>query len=716
MLWRSMLSAIPRRVWSTQWALRYGPAAIPTIPKGFVETECDKIARPCCIVPTTCGRCGGFHTTAPLRLPVSPPSSRAGRIESAGLTTDVSAEAFTRPIPGNGYVGPIKCIPPTKIHAALYKHVVTDGHRVALVLGSPGCGKTSTACMFATWLREKGHRVHMVGGGDDINVLIKADVESVAPVEDFQGKPSRPTPDIIIVDEANRHFGNTDFTAKFIKDRRYYLVCFGTSAHVKWDVSPQVLRENRFWMFGPSVDRVEVQRYLSDVMFYLAPEGAQALRDAIAKSLFDFCGGNMNVTIATLSTLLEGRNQRTFPTTMEVVQRHSPRVIVNGTWEIHHKNLFTHIGAVGYADLGDWVTLNEEVKGLVRKGFVAPLRDYDDAPSAIVKVDPPDWQRVVAAHSWQHEYARLVGVKPMPTKINEKLDAAILHPFDLVLRSVSSLDVNVFIASRIAGSRTDIPATEYNFQGALLAAMTKCAPNIGICSEFPAAPSSDALKCGRIDFVAFVATALCDERWAIELVRNGHTKVGEDLKLTDAEEHKNRFETGGIYADAQINQFLIVDCLPSFVDRAPVSKGKWYVRIGPHRGLGWDVVVVEHKGKKLFVPRDGVPRVCPNLKADPPTVEPLYQIDYSRLTPKTVWVVQEGKPPAFQVTPTSNTIDGLKDAIKAKKPSLKDVDADRLTIYTRCATGRWTEMDEPDAPLQAASATAPYRFRVPKSH
>ena len=88
--------------------------------------------------------------------------------------------------------------------------------------------------------------------------------------------------------------------------------------------------------------------------------------------------------------------------------------------------------------------------------------------------------------------------------------------------------------------------------------------------------------------------------------------------------------------------------------------------------------------------------------------------------PKNVWVQQlDGQPlrltgSAFQVTPSLDNVDGLKKAIKAKKPSLKDVDADRLTIYTKAGTGQWISIVKQSTALNANTAPTPYGFALPQ--
>eukprot|EP00760_Papus_ankaliazontas_P021451 PhM_4_TR18691/c2_g1_i1/m.98774 len=56
---------------------------------------------------------------------------------------------------------------------------------------------------------------------------------------------------------------------------------------------------------------------------------------------------------------------------------------------------------------------------------------------------------------------------------------------------------------------------------------------------------------------------------------------------------------------------------------------------------------------------------------------------------------------AFSVTPTFHNIDGLKDAVLAKLPELKEVSPLSLTVYAHdAATGSWKEAEE-DSPLVA---------------
>lgn len=82
-----------------------------------------------------------------------------------------------------------------------------------------------------------------------------------------------------------------------------------------------------------------------------------------------------------------------------------------------------------------------------------------------------------------------------------------------------------------------------------------------------------------------------------------------------------------------MTQYLIVDCLSTYVNVPVYSSTARCARIGPHPVCGWDVVVVEYGGEKLYIPRDGVPR-CRATAKFPFTqsdLEPMHEIDYSRM-------------------------------------------------------------------------------------
>jgi hypothetical protein len=92
-------------------------------------------------------------------------------------------------------------------------------------------------------------------------------------------------------------------------------------------------------------------------------------------------------------------------------------------------------------------------------------------------------------------------------------------------------------------------------------------------------------------------------------------------------------------------------------------------------------------------------------------------------TPKFVWVqllpdTDDATKPstavAFEVSPTRNNIDSLKDAVKAKIPEkLVGIASIDLKVYACIAEGVWAEVDE-DAPLRENVKTSAYHVVVPK--
>ena len=86
---------------------------------------------------------------------------------------------------------------------------------------------------------------------------------------------------------------------------------------------------------------------------------------------------------------------------------------------------------------------------------------------------------------------------------------------------------------------------------------------------------------------------------------------------------------------------------------------------------------------------------------------------------KDVWVqlVDDPTKPstatAFEVAPTRNTIDGLKDAIQHKrKEACETVDPLKMKVYACTAEGVWAEVAE-DAPLMANAKASAYHVLVP---
>lgn len=73
--------------------------------------------------------------------------------------------------------------------------------------------------------------------------------------------------------------------------------------------------------------------------------------------------------------------------------------------------------------------------------------------------------------------------------------------------------------------------------------------------------------------------------------------------------------------------------------------------------------------------------------------------------------------PAFMVTPTIHNIDGLKKAVKAEDPSLKDIAAHTLIVQAYGKEkGDWIPVTKASTPLVPNTEETAYRVILPKPH
>ena len=105
----------------------------------------------------------------------------------------------------------------------------------------------------------------------------------------------------------------------------------------------------------------------------------------------------------------------------------------------------------------------------------------------------------------------------------------------------------------------------------------------------------------------------------------------------------------------------------------------------------------------LVIPSDTLPQE--RVRSGPPSA-----VWVQQLSDSTMLFVGS----AFMAFPRFNFIDGLKKAIREEKPSLKDVDADRLTIYTQDAAGKWIEVTKQSTALKENAEETPYGFVPPR--
>lgn len=161
---------------------------------------------------------------------------------------------------------------------------VVQAISLAFVMGSPGCGKTSLAAQLVPFLENQGFTV----------VSVMSD-HLLSKYEDHT-QYGKDTNYFFIVDEAHLALQRSGFYTHFIKDKLYKIVLFSTMlVGAEEKVAPQELKDSKMWLFGPSSDRDKVSTYACNVLDCYKLPTDEGARRRVADSLYDMCGGNMNV-------------------------------------------------------------------------------------------------------------------------------------------------------------------------------------------------------------------------------------------------------------------------------------------------------------------------------------------------------------------------------------------------------------------------------------
>jgi len=447
---------------------------------------------------------------------------------------------------------------------------------VAWVVGAPGCGKTSLGTVFSSHMKEKGWTATVwtakALSDDTLRTFCAAKLTGL---ED----PHVNAKMLVIIDECQAIQVWGTVHDLLIKNSPTKLLLLGTDYPPKdqshLDYTPQALRDSKFWMFGPTLEREAIRAFLQTA---LDKHGVQSsvLRDRWCYSIFDVCGGNLDLVLTALRILVE---TGIYPTTYDLLKQ-KPRAIANGgdDWDCTKVELAQRVCAVGATAVAEERTGRQ----LVRRGFLMPVR-IDHVGSGLVKAKQRDYAELTWATALQRDYAVICQkVSPLPTR--EVHGAGVRKPLDLLLRLLPMVDVNFLATCDIAGAGAH-SATEYHIQAAVLVAASKVCPRGTFLNEWPIGKS-------RLDFLYMHDE---ENQWGFEITRNG----------SDVDGHMKRFE-GGLYKEACSDWLLVDFCTnPS---SAPAPSKPNLVRISPHWCVGWDAFTVSSSSQTLYVPRNGVPQ------------------------------------------------------------------------------------------------------------
>jgi hypothetical protein len=468
----------------------------------------------------------------------------------------------------------------------------TRDNRAMFIQGSPSCGKSSLShaiercavsadgngyaevCVPNT----KGTDGQLVD--DKVKALTKARTKKTC---------------LFIVDEAQDQIARNVIDPSGMYKDGFHVMYFGTTTRTTADFkTPAELASHRRWMYAPAVDRQQVRDFAERVLQHHGADPKEASR--LAEQAFDYVGASMGMLIMLLQAIVEG--QGTFPTPNALLTNYQPRVVVNGdsVWEYYPRKiaLAKEILAVGKATVTS--KSDDEAKGWLRRGFVCPFRDFD-SDEAIVpwKSDSVD---VGWANSWQVTFCRIRERAIQPLTTESVSQAKLKVPVDALLRFLPAFDIETLVPN-VVGGVTSLNASEYNFQSQFDRAIKRAFPQASVQNE--AQTKGTTGKRGRLDFI--VQPTPGDRTsvwWGYELVVRG---TGEAL-----DEHKSRFATKGKYNNLDWDDYLLLDCHTEPVRKTDVNKSVKVATISPHQTEGWNVIVLDHRGKRVNIPRDGVPR------------------------------------------------------------------------------------------------------------
>ena len=545
---------------------------------------------------------------------------------------------------------------------ALERYVVeyTMKNKTIFVQGSPSCGKTSLMNQIKANAAKYGvRRVFMLDWAKPYQVLRQefADLH----------RRARPRAEcLFLVDEAQAMIENDVCSPGSLFKAGFRVAYFGKTTRVSDRFcSPAELQPHTHWMHAPSLDRKEVRRFAADVLQYHGCDPDLAMK--LGEQAFDYVGASMGFLIAVLKLIVDGEGKFPTPNSL-LLPEHAPRVVLGGDSAAWRHNpakveVAQRLLAVGNCT----ITMGspESERQLLRTGFLAPVRDLSsDEP--IVKM-PKDTTTATWAHSWQPLYCRLCEPPILPLPTVPRPDATLKTPIDVLLRFLPKLCIESLVPAIVPGCAS-FEASEYNFRLEFVAALKSALPQATTRNEARTTSSDDAK--GRLDFMVKPFMDPKDPTWwAYEVV----VSRGAQGRL---DEHLKRFAKGGKCDGLSWSDYLVIDCRTGpLVDRRMAAAHGKVATISPHISEGWNIVVLDYGGRRVYVPRDGVPRYVADFTVEHPVVDVAV-----KLVPTALEVTVTDGRATFTVKPEHPDVMALKKAIKQYMPSLSMVDPDSIIV------------------------------------
>ena len=475
----------------------------------------------------------------------------------------------------------------------------TKANRAMFIQGSPGCGKSSLARLIKEHAEEKGyyrsvvvHRAYENNGGISFG-------DRVRPIGGVS-----PDKVLLIVDDAEAQIAKELVNPTEMYRSGCHVLYLGTTAQATAAcTTPAEILPHKHWMYAPSLDRKVVRGFAARVLVHHGADTKEAAR--LAKQAFDCAGASMGVLIKLLNAIVDSEGK--FPTAggLLLKERYQPRVVVDREPVLPKDPVKIAIAkellAVGKVTVdGD---SPEPWKELLRQGFICPLRNFEDIrPIVPWKDDPVDFGW---AHSLQVNYCALFRGRITPQRTEWLPEATCTTPIDAVLRLVSSFAIEFFIPS-IINVASKNSSGKSNFDVQPYQATKYTFPGMRVLGDMRSSKDGDELA-GRLNFVV-----LPDEKrdvwWGFELL----------VRNKKRQRHTDRFLGGKYNGLVELADSLMLDCYTEPLLKEKASRSAKLATISPHLAEGWNVIVLDYRGKRVNIPRDGVPRYVADWTAAAP--------------------------------------------------------------------------------------------------
>ena len=465
-------------------------------------------------------------------------------------------------------------------------------NRVMFIQGSPACGKSSLARLIKKEAVTKGFYNEVCNPYSNESAVLTVDSKQQS-LENAGEKDSC----LFIIDDAQSQLALKFINPGVMYSAGLHVMYFGNTSQTTDDFkTPAELVPHKYWMHAPSVDRHTVRDFAVRVLEYHGAELKEASR--LAEQLFDYAGASMGVLMHLLYAIVEGKGKFPFPREMLLNVMYQSRVVMNGesVWEYHSSKIAIakELLAVGQVtvDADNWT---EEKKPWLFRGFVRPLRDLA-RDKAIVATDTTSF---CWAHAWQRSYCRMRKERIEPRRKEWLSKARLRAPIDGLLRFLSSFDIETLVPNIVNGIRS-LNALEYDFQSELRLAIERSLPEVSICQT--PTKGTAGLR-GRLNFMlelksqATVAT-VC---WGYDLIVRGKDEPLNTGTSWFAHSAKKSDELAW-------SDHLLLDCHTEPLRNEDANGSAEVARISPHQAEGWNVIVLDYRGKRLNIRRDGVPR------------------------------------------------------------------------------------------------------------